>query len=180
MKRFVCVFSVICLLALGLAGCGGGAGIPESPAEDFSYEMQDGQIVITGYTGTDREIRVPAKINDRPVRVIGEEAFAGYDMTYISLPDSVSAIVDGAFENCVCLEKIDLSENVLMMGKRVFSGCVGLKSIELPKQLARLGTAAFMGCTSLESVDLPATLFVLEEDVFSGCSSLKKCICRTD
>ena len=93
-KRLVMLLLV--LAALGLCAC----GRQESPVEDFEYEMVDGEVVITGYTGTDREIYIPAMINDRPVTQIGEEAFEGYDMTLVDIPEGVVIIHDSAFYKC--------------------------------------------------------------------------------
>lgn len=85
-----------------LAGCGTPTS---SPIEDFSYEFKDGEVTITGYIGTDREIVIPDTIEDRPVTVIGEKAFQGYDMTSIIIPNTITIIQKRAFDDCKRLEK---------------------------------------------------------------------------
>lgn len=113
MKKIVAIiFCILTLTAvLSLSGCGDGK--PEaSPIEDFTYEFEDGEVTITGYSGTDLDIVVPDVIEERPVTTIGETAFSGYDMKSIVIPEGVTTINRKAFSRCSMLENITLPDSL--------------------------------------------------------------------
>jgi hypothetical protein len=69
----------------------------------FEVEIIDGgksgnSIKIIKYTGTKTEIRIPPRIWDLPVTVIGKEAFRDNQLTSVVIPDSVTTIGEGAFQ----------------------------------------------------------------------------------
>lgn len=127
-----------------------------SPVEDFTYEMVDGEVVITGYTGVAREIYIPEEINDRPVTQIGEKAFAEYDLILVDIPESVTIIHEGAFEECDCLEEIRLPSGLQRIEATAFGYCDHLINVDLPDGLEFLGYHAFGSCDKLEKLVLPA------------------------
>ena len=69
-------------------------------SKDFEYEEDtDGSIIITGYTGTDEDVVIPNKIDDKPVKTIDDGAFKDNDgIKDITIPDSVENIADDAFD----------------------------------------------------------------------------------
>lgn len=82
-------------------------GTPQSsPVEDFRHEFDDGEVTITGYTGSDLEIVIPSVIDERPVTEIGSEAFNTYDLKSVVIPEGVTTLGSKAFANCDCLENI--------------------------------------------------------------------------
>ena len=83
-----------------------------SPVKDFEYEFEDGTVIITGYTGNDLEIVVPDTISDRPVTTIGKDAFEKYDMKSIIIPEGVTTIESGAFDDCNNLENIEIPDTI--------------------------------------------------------------------
>ncbi|HHT45657.1 MAG TPA: leucine-rich repeat domain-containing protein [Fastidiosipila sp.] len=62
---------------------------------------------------------------------IGDYAFAGSQLSYIDLFDSVNEIGEGAFENCANLTAITLPDTDLQIGKNAFAG-TGLTELVLP------------------------------------------------
>ncbi len=111
MKKIITLIlsiSLILTLCFSLCACGQSA----SPAEDFEYEFTDGTVTITGYIGTDLEIVIPDTIEERPVTVIGENAFSEYDMTSIVIPEGVTTIERNAFSQCSMLEKISFPDSL--------------------------------------------------------------------
>jgi len=54
-------------------------------------------IIITGYTGTSREVTIPWEINGIPVRAIGAGAFRGRNLTSVTIRAHVERIDQGAF-----------------------------------------------------------------------------------
>ena len=71
----------------------------ETPESSFQYEENNnGEIVITGFTGSETQVSIPSQINGRTVAHIGDYAFSG----------------------CIGLNKISIPENVEKIGKKVF------------------------------------------------------------
>ncbi|HRU97269.1 MAG TPA: leucine-rich repeat domain-containing protein [Ruminococcus sp.] len=117
---------------------------------DFSYEIIDGGAVVTGYTGELTDVTVPDTLGGAPVTEIGYYAFeAKYDITSVTLPESVKIIGEGAFMDCG-----------------------SMASINIPTALEGVDRGAFVSCTSLTSVRLPATVKYVHEEAFTACEAL--------
>ena len=69
------------------------------PAEHFSVRIiaNGNAVEITGYTGGRTSVRIPARIQNLPVTVIGNMAFRDKQLTSVTIPDSVTTIEWGAF-----------------------------------------------------------------------------------
>lgn len=152
MKKWLCLLLMVSII--GSLMCGSGAAA-ETPAEDFSYDMVDGSVVITGYHGSDREIVIPKEINGRPVVKIGERAFEEYDLTSIVISENVSMIDRFAFSNCACLEKVEFAEGPCLIVEYAFHMCNSLVTIELPKNSSSIQRSAFSMCDNLEEIYVP-------------------------
>lgn len=86
---------------------------------NFTYEIVDEKIIITGYTGPDNEITVPAVINDASVVKIGDGAFKGNtSITSVTVSEGVEDIGASAFENCTSLATISLPETIIHIGEK--------------------------------------------------------------
>lgn len=155
MKQRIAMVLLIALLVCGICGC---SQQKESPAEDFLYEMVDGQVIIIGYTGSDREIVIPAKIADREVTKIGDYAFEGYDLTNVVFPDSLKEIGEGAFYRCKCLTAVSIPESVEVIGAGAFNSCLDLSELKLPDNIESIGECAFGNCAKLDEIDIDEAL----------------------
>ena len=89
------------------------------------------------------------------------------------VPDTVTYIRAGAFQDCVGLTKIIIPDSVEGMHNKVFQNCTGLKEITIPDSVTEIGYDIFWECTGLESVKLPAGITLLD-GFFYGCTSLKE------
>lgn len=86
---------------------------------DFTYEIVDEKIIITGYSGTDTVVTVPDEINDIPVVSVGEGAFKGNtSITSVTVSVGVKDIGASAFENCTKLATISLPETIIHIGEK--------------------------------------------------------------
>lgn len=120
MKKVVML--VLCLaLAFSVCACSlKGSFMIASPVEDFEYEFDDGTAIITGYIGSDFDIVIPSEIENRPVVEIDEEAFEGYDLKSVVIPQGVTTIGSYAFHSCDLLEKITVPDTLEYLGTEAF------------------------------------------------------------
>ena len=89
-----------------------------------------------------------------------------------TIPNSVTAIGDGAFEGCTGLTSIDIPSSVTSIGGTAFYGCTGLTSISIPNSVTTIGEGAFYRCTGLTSISIPASVTSIGRSAFSYCSGL--------
>jgi hypothetical protein len=81
------------------------------PALDFTCTTNRGAITIIGYTGPDKALILPGKINGLPVTRIGEGAFShSSNLTSIKIPNSITTIGLGAFQGFSGVRYSDLIE----------------------------------------------------------------------
>ena len=67
----------------------------------WTYEITNGEVTITGFTGTETVIAIPSSILGFPVRTIASQAFANnQNITSIVIPQSVTRIQSNAIFNC--------------------------------------------------------------------------------
>jgi hypothetical protein len=144
-----------------------------------------GGVVITGFTGSEREVSIPALIQKYPVTRIGWGAFSGCkSLTSVTIPSSVTTIGSIAFSGCTSLTAINV-----VADNRAFSAQDGILynknktvlhiypagkkgSFIIPNSVTSIWQWAFSGCTSLTSVTIPNSVTSIGEGAFSGCTSL--------
>lgn len=159
----------------------------ESAGSDFEYITQltpSGQpdiITITGYTGNDAHVVIPATIGrtiPAPVVThIGNDEF--YPFSYndniesVVIPDTVRTIGRSAFSNSRNLKHVELGDGLEYIGQNAFSGC-DLQSIDLPEGLKEIIYGAFRGNASLEEINIPRSVNNIGEMVFRYCRGLKE------
>ena len=102
--------------------------------------------------------------------------YLGYNITSVTIPDSVKYIDDQAFYSMRALKEIKLSPNTVYIGEAAFMNCYGLETVALGKSLVKVADKAFQYCHELVSVTFPETLKSIGSDVFDGCTSLAKVV----
>ena len=107
------------------------------------------------------------------VKEIEKSAFASSGVESVSMPDTVTAIGEGAFSNCARLKSAVLSKNLSELKANLFSGCCALAAISIPDSVKTLGEGAFSGCAALKEVKIPAGVAVIPKNAFSGCAALE-------
>ena len=75
----------------------------------------------------------------------------------VTIPSSVTSIIDMAFNNCTSLASIVIPSSVKDIGNAAFRYCRALTSIVIPSSVKNIGDAAFRYCNSLTSVTVEAT-----------------------
>lgn len=128
---------------------------------NFEYyeDEWENTVTITGYTGTDKVVTIPSKINNRSVTKINIFAFENNTaITKVIIPDSVTEIGMSVFSGCTSLTSVEMADSVTEIGSSSFDGCTALKSIRLSDNLKELPLSLFSKCESLETVNVPSKL----------------------
>lgn len=109
------------------------------------------------------------------VTQIACHAFFKSHLKSVRLPDSLSDMQRGAFEDCKMLEKVDFGKGLTDIGIDVFRGCKSLKSVVLPSQIKLIKQNAFMN-SGLESIVLNNGLEGINTCAFSGTDIKRLCL----
>ena len=128
---------------------------------------------ITKYAESDTVVVIPSKINGTPVETIGNAAFERSAVTSVTIPDSVTAILDRAFANCFQLTNISIPNSVTSIGFSAFEHCTSLKSITLPSSLNSISEALFSDCSQLTTIHIPDSVLSIQDYAFGNCTRLE-------
>lgn len=86
---------------------------------DYDWTTVSGGVKITKYKGNEKEIAIPERLDGRPVRTIGNNAFKETNLTSVMIPDSVTKIESAAFSDND-LTKVIISRNVTDIAANAF------------------------------------------------------------
>jgi len=136
-------------------------------------------------------------IQDR-VTLIDQVAFANSGIEEITLPDSLLTIGRDAFQTCLKLTTVNISENsrldkiedkafyalpklanisfgkkLTTIGNNVFEGCTALVTVTLPNSVTTLGTKVFYNCSALTNLTLSASLTAIPANTFENCGKIE-------
>lgn len=109
----------------------------------------------------------------RGITGIGDHAFEGcLSVSAVNISDTVTYIGEKAFCRCGSLPSVSIPESVKTIGTGAFSRCAYLKRINLPEGLTEIGDSAFSNCRSIKSFEIPKTVTSIGKWAFSGCSGI--------
>ena len=97
-------------------------------------------------------------------------------ITEVTIPNSVTTIGSGAFNNCSGLVNVNIPDAVTTIGNYAFEGCSGLTSIDIPNSVDTIGFRAFKDCSGLTSVNISNSITTISELAFYNCSKLTNVI----
>lgn len=146
-----------------------GTSSGEKKYQGFTYKEENGAIVITGYSGNAKDIKIPESINGKKVLYVrGMNAFSSPKIRSVSMP-SVVEVGTLTFSGCNNLASVYMPK-VRSIGLSAFSGSE-LTSVKLPA-VETISMAAFSNCTKLSNVSMPRVR-IIARDAFMGCTNLK-------
>lgn len=153
-----------CFLILG-----GGNTMSDGTYEDYS------EVYIEGASNYGEEVTIPETVKyDGKSYVITKLRDVFRDSKIIkkvTLPKSVTWLLDNTFNNCTLLSEIVNTEQIKICGQGTFSGCSSLKNIDL-SSCEEIDYNAFANCNNLQSVNLKKCK-TIQMNAFSGCSNLQ-------
>ncbi|MGL4951102.1 MAG: leucine-rich repeat domain-containing protein [Mycoplasma sp.] len=121
---------------------------------------------------------IPNKINERPVTIIGEEAFVDYKNELngiIKLPNTLREIRPRAFAELSNLTgDLIIPNSVIRIGEEAFDGCFGLDGkLILSDSMKIIERKCFYLCSKLMgNLIIPNNVTKIEEEAFNGCELL--------
>ena len=121
----------------------------------------NGDVTITGYTGTAADVQVPATIENLPVIAIGAEAFRESGVVSVTIPEGVTSVGDSAFYDCIDLKTVVLPSTLTSLGANAFFFCESLTQINIPAGVTRIEADTFACCSALAQITLPEGLRVI-------------------
>lgn len=126
---------------LAVVGCNEGTSEPI----DWRTEDHGSWVELTGAPRTlEGEVIVPSLIGGKPVRRIGQQAFADCrDMTGVFMPATVEGIGDCAFACCSSLKRLEIPVSVTNVGSGVIQECWELGDLIVGGGLPTFGYKAF-------------------------------------
>jgi len=139
------------------------------------YLIQGDEILL--YKGEAEHIVIPdnlgiTRIGDRAFRIMW--SFPNENLKSIVIPEGITSIGNGAFEECYNLTSIILPEGLVSIGLSAFSNCRSLKNITIPESVTYIGEMAFSLCRKLESITISANVTSrIDGYMFRLCTSLK-------
>ncbi len=96
------VFNTTHFSLYSIVGVGASDGVI-SDMLDYTFEThEDGTATLLKYNGTDTEIAIPNMYDGYVVTAIASGAFDDSNITMVEIPDSISEIADGVFEELNC------------------------------------------------------------------------------
>ena len=145
--------------------------LPVSEADAASSSASDFKIeggVLVKYRGTETNVSIPDT-----VEAIGEGAFE--DNTRVELvviPNSVRRIDAYAFWGCDNLDTVVLGKGLTAVGDFAFAGCGGLEQMTIPSNVLSIGVSAFADCVNLRDISIAPETADIHETAFNGCYRL--------
>ena len=106
------------------------------------HNRRTNELTITGHRRQSETVIIPAVINGRHVRIIGNSAFARSQLTSVTIPDSVTIIEYTAFARNQ-LTSVTIPNSVTTIGRWAFENNQ-LTSVTIPNSVRYIGIYAFL------------------------------------
>ena len=140
---------------------------------DWDYVANNNGVTLTHYHGHEGEIAIPEILDGNTVTALEKELFKDNDqIRSIYIPNSVEKIGANAFNGCVSLKDVRLSQNLKSIESGLFRYCIQLEQIVIPFKVTSIGSNAFADCVHLKEIIL-IEVTTIGESAFNNCQSLE-------
>lgn len=136
--------------------------VTEFTVDNLKYNVTDliaNTVEITSGYG-DGALNIPATVTyagtEYKVTSIGAEAFYDCSFTSVTIPDGVTIIKYGAFQNCTDLTEVTFGNSITTIEYSAFYYCLSLKQVTIPKSVTNIGVNVFFYCTALTHINVDA------------------------
>lgn len=117
---------------------------------EYKY-LEDGTVEIIRFiNSTTTDIVIPSTIDDKYVTSIGEYAFAYLDLLKVTFPDSIKIICSNAFSCTRIMSTVSLPDSLIAIEDRAFNRA-SLTNLIIPSSIKEIGEDVFSFC-SLENI----------------------------
>lgn len=180
--KVVKTFYKLCLLfGLVMAVNGGMAEVNATQYEEWIYEEnENGEIILTGYSGTDAEVTVPQIIDGKTVIALRGTFDKNQRIKKVVLPESVNEIGFHTFFGCVNLESVNLDDVITIGESAFYMFAYDEEGNKIPSKLefigdtgnvTKIGWNAFCDCVLLKHLNLEKVTQISGR-AFWGCENL--------
>ena len=98
--------------------------------------------------------------------------FGGKLVTDVIIPGNITHVPDYAFDCCISLQSVTVSEGVETIGNFAFFGCDNLSSVTLPDSLTSIGESVFAHCKQIgEIISMGSWVFLNCESLTISCEA---------
>ena len=111
---------------------------------------------------------------------IGDYAFRNFNITTLTIPNTVESIGQHAFHACSNLASITFPNQLKTIGNSAFYNCDALTAITLPNSLTTIGENAFEECDGLKTIIFGSGLTTIAADAFRSCALVDDIYCYAD
>lgn len=95
----------------------------EADASGFTYTEKNGELTVTGYTGTESDLAIPEQIGGKPVTSIGAKAIRSASLRRLSLPRTLRSMEGGAVYDCPALTTVYFPDTIERVPDTAFTAC---------------------------------------------------------
>jgi YD repeat-containing protein len=131
-------------------------------------QLSNNTVRITKYTGSEKNVIIPATLYGLPVAEIGG-FYGNKTIQRVLIPDTVTSIVNRAFGSCTSLNLVAIGNGVTSIPSEAFNGCAALTKVTIGSKVTSIGASAFSGCNRLTKITIPDSVITIEQGAFSDC-----------
>ena len=164
MRQFLHILCLICL-PLSMKAEVIGYGTCGKYGDNVTWVLEDDTLTLSG-SGAMQDYNSYLGFNDVPWYDYRER------IAEVRIAYGITSIAEGMCYGCEKLQKIDIPNSVVEIGRAAFMYCVGFTDVGIPNSVTKIGMSAFCRCTKLKSVVIPSSVVSIGGSAFARCKEL--------